>query len=528
MKVKRDTEKRLQDDISKFIYDPYGFAMYAYPWGVPGTILEDETGPDPWQKMIMDDLAHAMKHGWVMNNGVKKDCAAGIFIAVRSGHGIGKSALFSMLDQWFMSTQPHPQIVTTANTKEQLTSKTWREQAKWHKLLVNKHWFRWQATKFHCIIDETTWASRAIPWSERNPEAFAGTHERAVLVKFDEASSIPDIIWETTEGAMTDSKGIKIWIVFGNPTLPTGRFSECFKKFRSMWLTYEVDSRTSKRTDHKLIAKWAEIYGEDSDFFRVRVKGQEPRTGALQFIGNEIAEEARGRIIHPSLYYHRPKILGLDIARFGDDQTVFIHRQGLAAYGLLKFRNLGHKQIAGQAAEILDKGETHMLFLDMGMDGASVYETLVSWGYGDIVTGVDFGSTSETPTFYNKRAEMWGKMKEWLANGGCYPDDSELRDDLIGPTYDFAGRKEQILLEPKKLMKARGLASPDCGDALALTFAYPVALKSDIRHQARAPQQVAVMEEENLFTRPPTTPKRVKPRAGGLTYLDLTRGGFDE
>jgi hypothetical protein len=467
-----DLEKKLQEDIERFTNDPYGFVMYAYPWGEPGTILANETGPDEWQEKVLKDLGHALTHGWVLNDGIKIDCASGIFVAVSSGHGIGKSALMAWLDDWWMSTRPNPQLVTTANTMEQLSSKTWREKAKWHKLLINKHWFKWTATRYFCMASPETWFSAALPWSEKRPEAFAGTHEKYVMLKFDEASAIPPIIWENAEGGMTEADGQKIWVVFGNPTQNTGRFHQCFHKDRSRWIKYTVDSRNSKRTDKELIQRWAELYGDDSDFFRIRVKGTFPRSGSKQFIGNDLVEAAKGKVIHPSQYITRAKILGVDTARYGDDQTVSIKRQGLASYGLKKHRGLNTQTAAGLIAQEIQEWKPDGVMLDMGNTGAAVYDILTEWGYE--ITPVWFGSESDDKTvYYNKRVEMWGRMRDWLKTGGCIPADNELCDDLIGPEYGFTG-KEQYQLEAKEDMKSRGLSSPDCGDALALTFAYPV------------------------------------------------------
>jgi hypothetical protein len=494
-----EIKKQLMDRISKFHNDPYGFVMFAYPWGEKGTPLADENGPDPWQEKILKDISHGLQNGWIENEGQKIDCSTGIYIAVRSGHGIGKTTLMTWLDHWFSSTHPNPQCITTANTKEQLTSKTWREMSKWHKLLINQHWFKWTATRFICLSEPSTWFSSAIPWSVHNPEAFAGAHEKYVMVKFDEGSTIIDAIWETTEGAMTDSKGIKIWIVFGNPTRNTGRFTECFKKFRHRWVTYEIDSRLSSRTDKNKIAQWIEDYGEDSDFVRVRVKGQEPRAGVMQFIPNDIVEAAKDRVVHISDYINRPKILAVDIARFGDDQTVLIKRQGTAAYGLKKYRNLSTQQVAGIIAQEIQNYEPDATFLDMGSTGAAVFEILIGWGYD--VTGVWFSAAADDQKIYfNKRVEMWGKLRDWIRDGGCIPDDNELRDDLIGPEYGFSST-EQFQLEKKEDMKSRGIASPDCGDALALTFAYPVASKSDgFSHKRKSGSTV---KDYDLFTGKP-------------------------
>jgi len=488
----RDIEKELQEDIASFADDPYGFVMYAYPWGEEGTLLANETGPDAWQTKVLKDLGHALTHGYVINNGARIDCDMGIFIAVASGHGIGKSALMAMIDQWFISTHPYQQGVTTANTFEQLTGKTWREQGKWHKLLINQHWFKWTATKLAFRGDPGLWVSRAVPWSDRNPEAFAGTHERFVIVKYDEASSIVDIIWETTEGAMTESDGIKIWIVFGNPTLNQGRFTWCFGKDRSRWINYNVDSRDSQRTDKKLIEHWAKLYGDDSDFFRVRVKGQFPRAGTAQFIPGDIVAAAAARELHPSTFDRLPKILGIDIARFGDDQSVFITRQGLSAYDLKKHREQDSVTMAGLIAQEINRVRPDATFLDMGNIGAAIYDILIKWGYK--VTGVWFGGEADDDVVYfNKRAEMWGGCKDWLKAGGSIPDDTEIKDDLTGPQYGFTP-KEQIQIEAKKDMKSRGLASSDCADALNITFAYPVGFSDE---QIGNPRQDDLPKDED-------------------------------
>ncbi len=499
-----NVEAQLQDDVARFINKPYSFVMYIYPWGEPG-ILENEEGPDVWQTQVLKDLETALTTGQVNNQNTLKLVQSAIQIAVRSGHGVGKSCFISWIIDWFMSTRPNPQIVCTANTKEQLETKTWREKAKWHKLLLNKHWFQWSATKYVCLAEPETWFAKALPWSKDRPEAFAGTHEENVLMIMDEASAIDDIIWEVVEGAMTDINGTRIWIAFGNPTRNTGRFSQCFKKLRKYWLTYEVDSRTSNRTDKAKIAQWEEQYGEDSDFFRVRVKGQEPRTGVKQFIGSELVEGALGKQIHISQYYKRPKILGVDIARFGDDRTVFIKRQGLAMYGLQKFRGLRTQDTAGRIATIIRAWEPDMVFLDMGNIGASVYDILVGWNFGDVVTGVWFGvPATDKETYFNKRMEMVGNLKSWLELGGCLPDDNELRDDITGPEFGFSN-KEQFQLESAKDLKARGEDSPDCLFAAGLTFAYPVAEKADYEQISKQS-----MTEYNMFSERERQPKTVK------------------
>ena len=482
-------EERLQEQIAQFWCNPLGFVEFAYPWGEAGTPLENETGPDKWQRKLLLDLGHAITDGYVENNGVRIECRNGaIYISARSGHGIGKSALMSWLVHWFQSCFANPQAVVTANTENQLKNKTWREVAKWHKLLINRHWFRWSPTKFTNLADPSTWFAAATPWSERSPEAFAGTHENHTMMLFDEASAIPDIIWENAEGAMTDIAGISLWVVFGNPTRNTGRFSETFKSERGRWISYEVDSRDSKRTNKELIQQWIDLFGVDSDFVRVRVRGMEPRAGAKQFIPNDIVEEAMGRRIHQKDYYFAPKVIGVDIAREGDDQTVVVVRQGKAMLSMDKYRGERTQNVAGVIAEVMAKEDPDHVFLDMGNTGAAVYDLLCGWGLGGSITGVWFGVRMPARHPYvNRRTDMWGNMRRWISDGGCLLRDNEMRDDLIAPQYD-TDESGQVILEPKKAMKARGIASPDCGDALALTFAAPVQRKETVFEspQARA------------------------------------------
>ena len=511
-------EERLQRFLMSCVRDPLRFVEKSYPWGEPGRLMDD-AGPDPWQKRLLEDLGHALTHGWVMNSGVRKDCSSGIFIAVRSGHGIGKSALMAWLDQWFISTHPNPQIVTTANTKEQLTSKTWREQAVWHEMLLNRHHLEYTATRYIHKAGPKTWFSSAIPWSERNPQAFAGTHERYVLVKFDEASEIPDIIWETTEGAMTDSRGIKIWIVFGNPTQASGRFADCFGKARHRWITYEIDARDSLRTDHALFALWEQEYGEDSDFFRVRVKGQLPRTGTMQLIGLEAVERAMAKEHPQDVFSYAPKVLGVDVARFGDDRSVIIRRQGLQAFGLRKFSGLDLMRFASIVAEEIREWSPDEVFVDAVGIGAGVVDRLHQLGYRN-VTGVSWGEpASDDKAYYNLRAECWCRLADWIKSGGRLPNDQELRDDLTGPQYGF-DNKERKQLERKEDMKKRGLPSPDAGDAIAMTFAQYVEASDDrvatLLKQMATQKTASPLDRSRgkIFRQPPAADIPPIPRGG--------------
>ena len=461
----RNLEQDLAHDLGAFFTDPLGFVLYAFAWG-QGELAEHH-GPDDWQRELLYDLG---------DNCITAEEA--IRLATVSGHGIGKSALVAWVILWAMSTRPHLAGVVTANTASQLEDKTWRELSIWHKRAINKHWFKWTATKFYQIDHPETWFVSAEPWSKERPEAFAGLHAEHVLMIFDEASAIDDVIWETAEGALTTPGAI--WAVFGNPTRNSGRFHGCFHRFRHRWLTRQVDSRSARMTNKAQLNQWIADYGEDSDFVRVRVRGVFPRAGSNQLIPSDLVEAAKDKSLREEVYRSAPLVFGLDVARFGDDQSVLTKRQGLYAQEQRKWRGLDLMTLAGIVAQHIDKDQPDAVFVDMGGLGAGVVDRLHQLGY-DQVIGVDFGGVpTNSAEHVNKRTEMWCGVLDWLKNGGALPPDQELADDLTGPEYGFTGDKGQLVLEKKSDMKKRGLASPDCGDSLALTFAHPVARRADV------------------------------------------------
>ena len=469
-------DKGLIRKLVGYYSDPLGFVREVFPWGQG--LLAGEEGPDVWQAEVLEDLGR-----------MGKESSAAVRLAVASGHGVGKTALISWIILWFMSTRAHPQIVVTANTRFQLETKTWRELAKWHRLSVNRDWFEWTSTKFYYREHRETWFAAAIPWSKERSEAFAGTHEKDVLFLYDEASLIDAAIWEVTEGAMTTPGAV--WVVFGNPTRNRGRFRECFGRFRHRWRRRQVDARTAKMANQAQIREWIEDYGEDSDFVRVRVKGQFPRASGNQLIGEDLVTSAAGRSLHKSVYRHGAKVLGVDVARFGDDQSVVIRRQGLAVLGIKKYREVDTMRLASIVGEEVVKWRPDAVFIDEVGIGAGVVDRLRQLGFE--VFGVNAGARAgDSRRYYNLRAEMWVKMRDWLKSGGAIPLDVELQTDLIGPEYGFDA-SDRLQLEKKEDMKKRGLASPDCADALALTFAFPVA--------ARGPgsRAVEVVTEYDLF-----------------------------
>lgn len=450
-------EDELLADVEQFYDDFYGFVMYAFPWKEKGTMLEAFDGPDTWQRDMMLRTCQI----------IKDDPEASIREAVASGHGIGKSTMVAWIILWQMSTRPHLTGVVTANTTSQLTTKTWRELALWHKLCITNHWFDWSATSFKHKEHPETWLVSAIPNSEHNSEAFAGLHGTYVLVIYDEASGIPDKIWEVSEGAMTTPRAF--WFAFGNPTKNTGRFVSCFNEDAERWNTTHIDSRSCKMTNKKEIAEWVKIYGEDSDFIRVRVRGVFPRAGSTQFIPTDIVDIAMHKELEYEIWLHAPIVISADVARFGDDKTVIVVRQGRKIHELLPFRELSTMETASEIGLKIKQYHPVATFVDAVGVGAGVVDRLRMLGY-DIIE-VNAGSKpDDDETYYNKRAEMWGRMRDWLRQGAEIPYNSDTRKALIGTEYGFDD-KERIRLERKADMKKRGEDSPDEGDAIAYSFA---------------------------------------------------------
>lgn len=454
----RKKQKSVAEAIAETYTNAYMFVLFAFPWGVKGTPLENQTGPDEWQKRQLLRISKK----------IKENPLCTIREAIASGHGIGKSTEVAWLILWLMSTRPHLNGVATANTKSQLETKTWRELAIWHKRLRwNADWFKWTATKFAHVDHPETWFVAAIPNTEHNSEAFAGLHGEHVVVFYDEASAIADRIWEVSEGAMTTDRAM--WYVYGNPTQNKGRFRECFGAKAHRWSTDQIDSRDCKMTNKEELARWAEDYGEDSDFFRVRVRGVFPRASDAQFIPNDIVEAAQKRTLEPSAYRHYPKMLGVDVARFGTNRSVIIRRQGPKVWEPKSFIGMDLMEFAGLIAQDAMQFGTRTIFVDGTGVGGGVVDRLTQLDFD--VIDVQFGrKAQDRRSYFNFRSELWGRMKEWLEGDVDIPRRPALEQDLTGPQYGL-NTKLQVQLEHKTDMIRRGVASPDEADAIVVTFA---------------------------------------------------------
>jgi hypothetical protein len=471
-------DQGLIDWLASVANDPLAFTMGAYPWGEPGTALENFDGPDLWARELMQSI----KEGLINVN-------EAIQIATASGHGIGKSATVAQLILWAFCTFPDTRGVITANTETQLKTKTWAECGKWFNLC----WF----TREHFTLTATallskdpdrerTWRIDSIAWSEKNPTAFAGLHNQGkrILLIFDEASEIHDIIWETAEGALTDIDTQIIWLVFGNPTRNSGRFRDCFEGglHHEHWHCRQIDSREVRITNKSRFEKWIKTYGLDSDFVRIRVLGQFPRRGEMEFFSADDIDQAMSREI-PYTDRSTPLAIGVDVARFGVNNSVIFPRKGRDARSIDRrsFNGLSTTELTNRVFEVFLQYHPDGIFVDGGGVGGGVvdqcrekrlYVTEVQFGGKDDITGIIFDTAGEK--YANKRAAMYGAVRAWVKTGAL-PYDPELKKAMLAIKYTF-NKKDEIQLTAKEdiLDDNPGLVLDDL-DALALTFGGPLA-----------------------------------------------------
>lgn len=461
-------QTELVEDMTSFRDDPLGYVLYAFPWGEPGGPLARHK-LRTWQREVLDGIGQRLRAGAV-------DAGEVIREAVASGHGIGKSALVAMIVMWAMDTREDTRGVVTANTDTQLRTKTWPELVKWHRMSITSHWSTVTAT---AIISNAhghsrTWRIDAVPWSETNLEAFAGLHNegKRLLLVFDEAAGIASKVWEVAGGALTDKDTEIIWMAFGNPTRPSGGFRNCFDS--PNWHCRHIDSRTVEGVNLVELEKVVAEYGEDSDIVKVRIRGQFPSVGSQQFIGAADIDAALQRDVHPDAYEHAARVIGVDVARHGDDRSSIIRRQGRVANRPKTLQITDLMALASEVARQIDSWKPDAVFIDATGIGWGVVDRLRQMGYGKIIYAVQTGEKAQSPyEYHDHRAELWGRMRQWLTTDGAIEAHDGLMSELATPEYDYDD-SNRLRIESKRRIKARGEPSPDSADALALTFHVPI------------------------------------------------------
>ncbi|BFN27730.1 hypothetical protein PSCT_02884 [Pseudomonas sp. SCT] len=467
------------------LYDrPLAFVLFAFDWDRDPSLrvvklpepwadaYASEYGPDAWACELLDHVG-----GQVVERAFDgRNAVDAIRAAISSGHGIGKSAITGWLVGWIMSTRPNARGVVTANTAPQLESKTWAEISKWNKRSLFGDWFNLTtgrgSMRMVAVGFEESWRCDAQTCREENSESFAGLHaaDSTPFYLFDEASAIPAKIWEVAQGGMTD--GEPMWFAFGNPTRLGTTFYDAFNSASHRWHTQIVDSRSVQITNKVQLQNWIDDFGLDSDFVKVRVRGIFPSASSLQFIPQDLVEDAMRREVE--VQREEAVIVGVDVARFGGDRSCLFTRKGrdgrhFPPILLDKVDLMTLASVVADHVNLLKRVHANVIVaIDGGGVGGGVIDRLRQLGFNPIE--VQFGSRANDPRRYaNKRAEIWSLMREWL-KGGALPHRDDIISDLVNVEYSYT-TADAILLESKQSLKARGLPSPDIADAIALTFA---------------------------------------------------------
>jgi hypothetical protein len=400
-------------------------------------------------------------------------------VAVKSGHGIGKTATLSWVILWFIMTRPNARIPCTAPTQHQLYDILWAEVSKWiGKCKIAQQILQWTATKVYVKGKEKTWF--AVARASNKPENLAGFHEDHILFIVEEASGVPQPIMEVVEAALTN-EGAKMLMV-GNPTLLSGTFYNAFHKDRNIYKTLTFNAENSRRVSELFLKRMAR-YGKDSNVYRVRVKGEFPKGQPDTLITLEQAEQAVGRKVEP----WNKHAMGVDPARYGDDESVIYSREGNRILPAQAFHGINTTQLTGmvlkRAREVYKvyKEPLHIKVDDTGV-GAGVTDQLEEAQSQEkvkplerkefnikVIPIVNNGKPNSSE-YADRGTEMWGTMRDALDELSLPADD----DDLIA---QMATRKYKVQpdgklkLERKDDMKKRNLPSPDRADALALCLA---------------------------------------------------------
>lgn len=309
-----------------------------------------------------------------------------------------------------------------------------------------------------------------------NPDAMRGVRLDGVVI--DEVAQIKPETWvDILQPALSDRRG---WALFIGTPKGINLFSELFYKAQqtpdwraALYTVYDTNALDPDEIERLRRDMTEEAFAREylCDF---------SAAGADQLISLAEATDASRRYYKPTDYDYAPKIIGVDPARFGDDRSVILRRQGLVAFSPRALRGLNNMQLADKVAAEIDLWNPDAVFIDAG-GGAGVVDRLHQLGHN--VIEVNFGGKAADELFLNKRAEMWWAMRDWLRAGGAIPDDMELKLELATPTYSYTSAN-RVQLESKDDIKKRlqGGASPDKADALALTFAMPVS-KRDYRRE---------------------------------------------
>ncbi len=396
-------------------------------------------------------------------------------VSIASGHGCGKSGIEVVCINHYMNCRPFPKIPCTAPSKHQLYDVLWAELSKWHRKMnpAFAGMFEWTKERYFHKAYPEEWFAVARTATKENPEALQGFHADYVLRVVDEASGVPEPIFEVAEGAhgMIETKEL----LCANPTRLEGTFFDSHHKMKEFYKTLTWSCLDSPIVPANYAPRIERKWGKQSNMYLVRVLGQFPKRSDEAYIPYDLVEEALVREVSDQSSYR--KIFGVDVARFGDDSTVIAIRQGDLFHPYHILKNKSTMEVTGYIARLANQEKPEMSFIDVIGLGAGVFDRLQELGYPVRAINVSEAPAMSTGEYKRLRDELWGLMRNWLEmrRGKLWDnEDGDLIGELTSPTYSHTS-DGKIIIEPKDSMKKRGIQSPNVADAHNMTFAMPMA-----------------------------------------------------
>lgn len=398
-------------------------------------------------------------------------------VAVRSGHGVGKTTVLAWLIVWFICTRYPQKTVCTAPTQGQLFDALAAETKTWITKLPQPIREGLEVFSEQIVLKAKPTASFTSFATSRpeKPEALAGKHSENVLLIGDEASGIPDAVFEAAVGSMSGENAVTV--LAGNPVRTSGLFYDIFNSpdVSPMWTKIHISCENHPRVSQDFVDEVRARYGERSNAYRVRVLGEFPLADDDTVIPWELVETAKTREVKP---LNVKPVWGLDVGRFGSDPSALARRRGnVLDREVEEKRGLDTMQVAGwvkrEYDEAAPKDKPSEILVDVIGIGAGVLDRLVELGLP--ARGIN---VAESPTIFdekylNLRAELWFKGRDWFARKDCcIGTDPKLAAELVAPRFSF-GSNGKIKIESKEDMKHRlpKVGSPNKADAFLLTLA---------------------------------------------------------
>ena len=433
------------DFLKRYRDDPAGFAQHVI-----------KMDPLPWQREVMDAIATGERR-----------------ISVRSGHGVGKSSCAAAIILWYLTTRFPAKVVVTAPTASQLYDALFAEAKRRLKEMPEAVSKLLEATSDRIVLKSSPTEAfcSARTSSKERPESLAGVHSENVLLIADEASGIPEEVYESAAGSMSGHAATTL--LLGNPTRTSGFFYRTHTDLKNDWWTKKVSCADSPLVSTDFITDMAKRYGEESAAYSIRVLGEFPQADEDTYIPLFLIEDATRRDVEESPT--APVVWALDVARYGRDRSALAKRKGNHLIEKIKtWRDKSTMELSGiilneyETTPIMDRPQE--ILVDVIGVGAGVTDRLIELDLP--ARGINVAeSASLSDKYMRLRDELWGKAREWFEAKECViPEDAALIHELAAPRFAFTS-SGKIKIESKDELRKRGIKSPDLADAFCLTFA---------------------------------------------------------